>query len=242
MGVYVLRNQGLQLFAPSPARAPAAGSPIALSFMPNGDLIAAGAFNAVPPLNAAGIARFDGTSWHDIDGGLSGGLVVDLAQSDAGELFACGSFESAGGNASMGLARARTPCPASVVTFGAGCIGSAGAMQLAPGSQPWLGSTVSATASGFSQQSLGVHVIGVPVLPTSLPLSPPGCTLQVSPLQTDLVVPGGGSAQASFLIPNDPNLVGIVLRTQVVAVELDANGNLQQLTSTNALQMTIGTF
>jgi len=80
------------------------------------------------------------------------------------------------------------------------------------------------------------------VLPTSLPLSPPGCTLQVSPLQTDLVVPGGGSAQASFLIPNDPNLVGIVLRTQVVAVELDANGNLQQLTSTNALQMTIGTF
>ena len=39
--------------------------------------------------SAVGVARFDGSNWVEIDGGL-GGIANDLAFSDARELFAAG--------------------------------------------------------------------------------------------------------------------------------------------------------
>src|SRR5690606_19877436 len=144
------------------------------------------------------------------------------------------------------VARATTNCPASVVAFGAGCLsggsGSTTTMQLLPTSQPWLGSALSATATGFPQLSLGVHIVGLPTSPTALPFASPGCTLQLLPVQADLLIPSSGRAATSFLIPNSQALVGQTFRTQVLGLELDGSGNLTRLTSTNALQMTVGAF
>ena len=236
--VFALTSQGPQAIGVWPFTTT---PPEALHYLPNGDLIAVGGFGPSASSSAVGVARFDGSNWVEIDGGL-GGIANDLAFSDAGELFAAGGFEVAGGHVSVGLARATTNCPASIVSFGSGCMGSAGAMQLTPESQPWLGSRLATTASGFPQQSFGIHVVGLPTVSMALPFAAPGCSLQLAPLQIDLLLPNAGTATANFLIPNVAPLVGQVFRTQAIGLELDSSGNLQQLTATNALQLTIGAF
>lgn len=236
--IFTLTGQGPQTIGTWPYD----GSTRAVQFLPNGDLLAAGVLTAVGSANGAGVARFDGTNWFELAGGLQSGTVTDLAFSDHGELFAAGGFSIAGGHVSANIARATTNCPASVVAFGAGCTGAGGTMQLTPESQPWLGSVLSATATGFPQLALGAHIIGLPVFPTALPFASPGCTLQVLPVQFDLLVPSAGSVTTSFLIPNSQALVGRAFRTQVIGIELDSSGNLMRLTSTNALQMTVGAF
>lgn len=77
--------------------------------MPNGDLLAAGTFTAT----AAGaqlqaIARWDGSVWHDVGGGITGatGAVVrDLVLLPTGDVIATGSFDTAGGVAVNNIAR-----------------------------------------------------------------------------------------------------------------------------------------
>jgi hypothetical protein len=237
-GIFTLEPQGLQLLHPWTWTA----VPTAMQFLPTGELCVAGELDALSPANSVGVRIYDGTGWTQVGSGMTGDYITDIAFSGHGGLLACGQILTAGGNTSMNLARAVTNCPASVVTVGAGCTGSAGPMQLTTGSQPWIGSELEGTASGFAPQSLGLHVIGLIAPPIALPLSPAGCTLQLLPIQTDLLVPSAGTAQASMMLPNDASLVGQVFRTQVVAVELSSGGSLQQLVSTNALQMTIGAF
>jgi hypothetical protein len=213
---------------------PLASSATALGCLPNGDMVAGGNFNG------SGIAKFDGTTWLAIGDGLEGGFATDLAFSDEHGLFVCGTFDRAAGQPSVTFSVAQTNCPASTTSFFSGCTGSAGTMQLTADTQPWIGGTLSATASGFPAQSLGLNVIGMPAVPAPLPMGAANCTLQVAPFQASLLVPSAGTAQSSIAIPNDPNLAGQVFRTQVVGLELDASGSIQQLTSTNSLQMTIG--
>ncbi len=82
------------------------GNVRALARMPNGDLIAAGAFNRAAgfDVEANRIARWDGASWHPLGEGI-GGLVYSLAVMQNGDLIAGGNIHHAGGQPVNGIAR-----------------------------------------------------------------------------------------------------------------------------------------
>ncbi len=51
------------------------------------------------------IAKWDGTSWSALDGGVSGGFVRALAVDSNDDLYVGGYFTTAGGQISMNLGR-----------------------------------------------------------------------------------------------------------------------------------------
>ena len=209
------------------------------TFLPNGDLVVAGGASSVQGQPADGLLRFDGSVWTALPG-LAGPSVVGLAASDAGELFAAGTIEIAGAHVSVGVARAEPTCPAGVVSFGAGCTGAAGPVSLAADSLPWAGATFHATAQGIPASSLALHAVGVQPTLLPLPLGAPGCFLYVDPIELSLLAPAGGAASVAFTVPDSPSLAGLLVRSQVAVVELGAGFTIVRLTSTNALELTIG--
>jgi hypothetical protein len=65
-----------------------------------------GAFGAVGEALSPGIAKFDGTNWSDLAGGVSGGASIVYAITEwNGALYAGGYFTAAGGVPAMSLAR-----------------------------------------------------------------------------------------------------------------------------------------
>ncbi|MCA9278104.1 MAG: hypothetical protein H6815_04855 [Phycisphaeraceae bacterium] len=62
----------------------------------NGDLVIGGTFSEVDGVAANFVARWDGTSWHAMDGGFST-LVRDLHIGRNGDLFVAGGFKEFGG-------------------------------------------------------------------------------------------------------------------------------------------------
>jgi hypothetical protein len=72
--------------------------------MPNGDLIATGAFESAGGMPAAGIARWNGSTWSALGTGITGsaGPVAILTSSD---LIVGGDFTSAGGVPCNNIAR-----------------------------------------------------------------------------------------------------------------------------------------
>jgi hypothetical protein len=71
-----------------------------------GNVYIGGSFAAAGEAVSAGIARFDGTNWTGLAGGVSGGGAVVYAITEwNGAIYGGGYFSSAGGVASTGLAR-----------------------------------------------------------------------------------------------------------------------------------------
>ncbi|MEC9373252.1 MAG: hypothetical protein VYC34_05380 [Planctomycetota bacterium] len=73
-----------------------------------GDLYIGGRFTEVGGVAASHIARWDGTQWHDVGGGITGTQVIDMAVADDGSgpaLFVGGSFTAAGGVPATRLAK-----------------------------------------------------------------------------------------------------------------------------------------
>ncbi len=89
---------------PTEVRSPAANDVEALALMPNGDIIAGGSFAGVDGVVAPNIARWNGTEWRAMAGGMSG-PVLSLAVTPQGALYAGGSFAFAGGNIVDNVAR-----------------------------------------------------------------------------------------------------------------------------------------
>lgn len=76
----------------------------ALEIGPNGDLYAGGHFEEDVNGNALSlVARFDGTDWVEVDGGLSNGYVTSMDVYD-GELLVGGRYDEAGGQAAGSIA------------------------------------------------------------------------------------------------------------------------------------------
>jgi hypothetical protein len=81
--------------------------------------------------------------------------------------------------------------------------------------------------------------VSVPLV-AILPQGGPGCTLLVSPDFVDVHLAVGGAVATSLAIPDSMALVGLVVRAQVTALELDALGAIVNFTASNALAATIG--
>lgn len=87
----------------------------------NGDLHVSGSFSALGGIHAAGVARYDGNTWHPLGFGLSG-TVYDLVEHN-GSLWAAGNFTIIESNIATRLARwdgeawhaVRTPTTSQIV-------------------------------------------------------------------------------------------------------------------------------
>lgn len=75
-----------------------------LALMPNGDLMVGGWFTNVGAATIVALARYDGSGWSSLGGGLNSGVDA-LAVRPNGDLIVGGSFGTAGGINAPGLAR-----------------------------------------------------------------------------------------------------------------------------------------
>ena len=220
---------------------------LSFAVLPNGDLVAGGAFRIAGGVAANGIARWDGSAWSALGLGLgSGGGVTALAMLPSGQLAAGGGFLTAGGQVAACFARYVTPCPALATTSGAACASSGGANTLAAVTLPWVDATYRTRATGLPSLAIvavvnGLSTLAIP-LAAVLPPAPAGCSLLVFPDLVDAVLTTTGTVDAQLALPNTPSLAGTVLHQQLVALQLDAAGNFVQVTSTNRLTATIGSF
>lgn len=79
--------------------------------LPNGDLVAGGSFDTAGGVPASRIARWNGTAWSDVGGGVNPGgpgnwsVVYALLTLPNGDLVAGGRFATAGGTTANGIAR-----------------------------------------------------------------------------------------------------------------------------------------
>jgi hypothetical protein len=220
----------------------------ALAALPNGDIVAGGQFTTAGGVTANNIARWNGSAWSAM-GSVMGGFnprVATLAVGPNGDLVVGGSFTTAGGQPALRIARYATTCPASVTAAGAACASSGGANAYSALSLPWAGSTYRTRGTGLPSFAFvavvnGFSATSIP-LTAVLPPAPGGCTLLVTPDVVDAVLTTTGTVDAQIVVPNTQSLAGVVLHQQLVALELDANLNFLQNTSTNALVATIGVF
>jgi hypothetical protein len=207
----------------------------AMTRLPNGDLVVGGEWG-----EAEAISRWNGTSWTPI-ATSSTGRVYALASKADGELLVGGEFLQIDGVVSCGFARRVSTCVATAVPVGAGCAGN----TLAATSPPWIGTNYTAVATGLPSPSLTFELLSFSALnlplAAVLPQAAPGCQLLASPDFLTSALVTTGSMTTTLALPNQVWLIGVVLRQQIGALTFDAGGNLLAATSTNALELTIGT-
>jgi trimeric autotransporter adhesin len=222
--------------------APAIGGSVQqLARLPGGDFVAAGWLSFGNEV--VGLARCDGTNWIAL---ADSPPVFDMAVDPRGELVIAGFFTSFAATASAYFGRFATPCPATAVAAGTGCVGSGGANVLATSSLPWLGATFESTATGLPANGLALAVLGLATASTPLAAilsqGGPGCVLLATPDLLTALVPSGNSLAIGLPLPPALSLVGVVLHQQVVPLELGAGGAITALTATNRLTLVLGAF
>ena len=216
-----------------------------LACLPNGDLVAGGRFTVAGGVTVNRIARWNGVSWSAFDAGTDN-QVNALAVRANGDLLVGGDFHTVNGSLTPFFAQITTTCPATAVVSGSGCTGSGGPNVLTAATLPWLGSTFRARATGLPPMSFALIASGL--TPIALPLSAllpqglPGCTAWVLGDVLDVALPTAGAVQTQVAVPNSAGLVGATFHQQVLPFVFDLSGNLIELTSTNALTLTLGAF
>lgn len=211
--------------------------------LPDGDLLVGSSFALTQPPGER-LARWDGTAWSKLGGGPVD-LVARLRRLDDGRIVAAGSFTSLFGVATNGLAEIRSTCPATVVESGSGCTGSGGGNHLTATSLPWIGAPFTSVATGMPNgvavEVLGFGALSLPI-DMILPEGVPGCVLTTTPDDLRQHATGAGVVDLALAIPNVPSFVGVLLRQQVVAFEMDALGAIVEVTATNSLELVLGAF
>jgi hypothetical protein len=219
----------------------------ALAALPNGDVLAGGSFDAAGGVAATNLARWNGSAWSAAGAVVGlGSEVFALAALSTGEIVVGGGFTSANGRASHYAALYTSDCLATAVSSGAGCAGSAGPNVLTAETRPWTGSTFTATATGLPANALALVVYGLSPaaipLTTFLPQAGAGCSLLTTPDAYSFALPTAGTLATRLTIPSSVAFAGVVLFEQVGVAELGAQNTILAVTSTNALQLTIGSL
>lgn len=96
-GAWAPLGSGLGGFVPS-------FLPWAVTALPNGDIVAGGDFSSAGGIPVQRVARWDGSAWHPLGGGVNG-FVARLLALPSGELIAGGYFTTAGGQPAGKIAR-----------------------------------------------------------------------------------------------------------------------------------------
>lgn len=223
------------------------GAVNSLVALPNGDVIAGGGFTASGSLALDRLARWNGTQWLPVPG-VGNGEVRGLAHRADGTLFVGGSFTFAGGMAMASVGVQAPACPATVSTYGAGCVGAGGPLALAASTRPWLGSTFRARGTGFPANALALSLYQFVAanlqLWQVLPQGQPGCQLLLDPFGVGIypALPSQGVVDSLLGVPTNPALLGTTVFHQLLGVELDTFGNIAHITSSNGLALVIGSL
>ena len=221
------------------------GPVAALLPLPNGELVVGGQFTTAGGLPASRIAKWNGTTWSAFGAGTDGS-VFELALQGSGQVLVGGDFSQAGGTPQNRVASLASSCGPSVAAAGAGCTGAAGVPTLVATQLPMPGRTFRARGTNLPPLGLVLAVTGLS--PTALPLSLalpqalPGCTLFANPDLIDIATPVAGAAATELNFGTNPALVGIVFYHQYVPLAFDLSFAIVEVTSSNALQVTIGSF
>lgn len=209
----------------------------ALAALPNGNLLA---------LNGDQVLRREAAAWVPFatvsNFNSASASTSAIAVSQRGDVFLSGLFQKVDNQLSAYFAHGVADCPAATVTFGSGCVGSAGPVNLHADNLPWLGSTFRGTLETVPANSLAVLAIGSNPLAVPLPLGAPGCGLYVDPLLVEVLPIGMATTPVAVALPSVPSLAGLVLRAQGVVLELGTLGEITALTSSNALQLVLGSL
>lgn len=218
-----------------------------LQVLPGGRLLAVGAFASAGSTAAERVAVWNGTQWAAVGTGVTGpGSVEVAALLPDGTVAVGGYFAYAGDMVSSTFARFASTCPASVTSIPSLCQGPAGGMDLRSIRAPWLGSTFAARTGGFASNSLGLAVTGLisqtTPLPQVHPAAGPNCDLLTSIDLVDLLIPVAGFADSRLSVPDDPAIAGLVMRHQILQIELGRGLALASLSVSNALELTLGSF
>ncbi|MCC7061832.1 MAG: hypothetical protein IT456_03450 [Planctomycetes bacterium] len=217
-------------------------APVRLASLQNGEVLAVGALTINGVTTTGRLARGDGVTWTPVDG--LNGPVTSVTVSRRGVAYMTGTFTNAGGHGSAYIASLASNCPATASEYGAGCAGSAGVVALSSTSLPWIGGRSECRATNLAANSVAFGLIGFAAASTPLstfhPAAGAGCTVLTSPLATVWMANSAATATLGFTVPNDPALVAVVLRQQVVQAEFGLGGAIALLSSSNGVQLTVG--
>jgi hypothetical protein len=192
------------------------------------------------------VVRWNGSNWSALTGPLGGihptepRLLTDGAEVRIGSQFSTG-----GGIISANLAVIRSNCAAQAATAGPGCPGSGGNNRLTASNLPWIGSRFELRGTELPSNALilALASLGTLTLPLAsvLPEALPGCTLHVGADIAEALLPTGGTATWSFVIPPSAAFVGLSLWHQFLPFEFSGS-TLFEVTATNAVHATLGVF
>lgn len=227
---------------------PGWNSPVlALAPLPDGDYVAGGGRSIFNGIHTS-LARHDGAtspvSWDLFE--LDDTFVRGAVMTPNGDLVVGGSFRGAAGVASHNVARVRNTCRAVASSYGAGCVGAGGQVRLNATHLPWLGNRFTAVTFGVPGNAVAVSVFGlqaqsIPIVSLQ-PQGLPGCDLLASLDALQFVPNTPGGVVTGLTIANTPALIGLLVRHQVVTLELNGAGALTGIASSNGLVLRIGVF
>lgn len=217
----------------------------AMLVLPGGDLLVGGDFATAGGVAARGLARWDGTAWRAFQLAVDGAVHALHLQPD-GDLWIGGEFATVGGIVSGNLARVRSLCAAGAAIVGAGCTNSLGPVRLVPRELPWLGATYRATCDQVPTGALGFAVRGLQPAAVPLAVYHPAagsdCVQHVAMDAVTWLFPVGNRVESALAIPRSVALLGARLRDQVVVAELGPGLAIVELSSSDALLLTVGAW
>jgi trimeric autotransporter adhesin len=210
---------------------------VAITALPNGDVLAGGRFAAASGVPASNLARFDGANWHAV--GAVDAPVAAMHADASGTIVVGGSFTRFGGVVSAHLGRFAPTCPAVAAAFGSGC--GVPLPVLGIETPAWLGGVLR-SATSAPNASLGLAVVGfaptfTPLQPL-VPQAPLGCHLLAAPDLSFVVSSAAGRLRAALPLPRTPALLGGLLWHQVLPVEATAASFV--LTASNGAALVLG--
>jgi len=223
------------------------GQLLAMTQLPNGDLVIGGNFLGVDSVRANRVARWNGSTWSPLDDGFNSTVRV-LTTMPNGDLIAGGDFSMADVTPASKIARLSPPCPVGMQTFAPGCNSSGGNNTLTTTSPPWANGTFRATGTGLPAPAFVLAVTSVTSIVPAFALDSvfaealPGCNLHVAPDILETLFTTTGTAQSQLFLPNTPPILGVTFYHQMVPIEVDAMLAFVEITSTNALALTVGGF
>lgn len=178
----------------------------ALLPLPNGELIAAGAFTTIDGVAASHVARFDGTAWRAMGGGLDQ-AGHSLALLPNGDVAVGGWFSLAGGVAAPGLARwdgvGWSPLASSVAGYVEGVMRAANGDLVVHGDFSDIGGVAARNLATFDGQTWSALATSVDLRIANWPHPAVGTIAKVLPLANgDLLAFGSFDAIDGVQVAN----------------------------------------
>lgn len=209
--------------------------------LPDGDIVVVGDFQNIGGVAAPSVARLTASAWSSLSPAANGSVEAVAFDSIQGLLIG-GGYSALGAAAASNFSRMPIAGPATVVSMQDGCSGAGGVNVLTAESLPFIGTTLRARATGMAPLSLSVNTLGLTYDGSTPPMYLTNCVRGANPDVTFLGVPSGGSVDASFVVANNPALIGAQFFHQVACVELGAGGNITGISTTNTNLLTFGDF